>query len=376
MNDLFSRALALAQGQTASASAILRVAQQTSDEAARWAFTQWELRVRAEAKFSRASEMLFVREALEQATHEELAAYHASRFPPGERALDVTTGIGADLIALAARGPAVGYELDPERAECARHNLGVAGLGAEVRVEDSLAVDWDADFVWADPARRSQGRRTLSFDELSPDPRVLAARMRALRRGGLKLSPMMRDADLESLGPQVEFVSFQGECREALVWTGGEVSPEAARWAVHVRSGQRLLGEPRNAAGDSEPRAFIAEADPAAIRAHALPELSRQTGWLPLGESMGYLTRDEDLASPWVLHRFELLETVRFDPKVIQARLRAHDEPLESIKHRGLELDHARLQKVFGVRGVGSLVLLVYPGLSGVKAALVRRIRS
>ena len=81
-------------------------------EAARWASLQSDLRKKALAKFADGGQMLFDREALEQATHEAIAVYHASRFPAGEIVVDMTVGIGADLIALAARGPVIGFELD------------------------------------------------------------------------------------------------------------------------------------------------------------------------------------------------------------------------------------------------------------------------
>src|SRR5688500_1564819 len=116
MDAARQRALDLAEGQAATAPNIERVSREVGAEAARWAFLQWELRARARAKFARADEMLFTREALEQATHERVAEYHASRFPHDELVVDMTAGIAADLIALAKRGPAIGYELDSERA--------------------------------------------------------------------------------------------------------------------------------------------------------------------------------------------------------------------------------------------------------------------
>src|SRR5687767_5373956 len=101
-------ALSRASGLQPTPKNIDRVAEATSPEAARWAFEQWSLRKRAQEKFAKADEMLFTREALEQATHEELAHFHASQFPQRTRVADLTCGIGADLIALARNGEAVG----------------------------------------------------------------------------------------------------------------------------------------------------------------------------------------------------------------------------------------------------------------------------
>lgn len=102
---------------------IARIAAKYGEESAAWAFTQWSLRKRARVKFVAADEMYFTRNGLEQATHQAVAEYHGSRFPQGEMVADLTCGIGADTIALASRGPVIGYEIDAEAAWCARKNV-------------------------------------------------------------------------------------------------------------------------------------------------------------------------------------------------------------------------------------------------------------
>ena len=180
----------------------------------------------AKAKFKEAEQMLFDRDGLEMASHETVAAYHASRYPEGVRVADLTSGIGADLVALARRGEAVGFELDEVRAAYARHNLEILGLSADILVIDSLVADWDFQYAYADPARRVGSSRTLNPADFSPDPVLLAERFRGLRRGAMKLSPMLRDDFLLQFGGELEFVSFRGECREALVWLGRDSAGE------------------------------------------------------------------------------------------------------------------------------------------------------
>ena len=153
MNEIQKKALGDAAGLVATPKTLEKVAAAIgSAEVARWAFTQWELRKRAATKFVRADAMLFDREALEMASTEALARFHASRYPSGVPVIDITVGIGADLMALAARGPAVGYEIDTMRAEMARHNLAVYDVTAELHASDGLGAR--GDYVWADPARR------------------------------------------------------------------------------------------------------------------------------------------------------------------------------------------------------------------------------
>lgn len=361
-------ALELARGLEPTASNLERVARQTGPEEAAWAFTQWRLRHKAEGKFALARDMLFVAEALEQATHEEVARYHASRFPSGALVADLTCGIGGDLIELARRGPAVGFEIDPERAACARHNVRAHGLEAEVRLEDGTAAG-PFEYALADPARRVGGRRTTRIEEFEPNPILLAERLGRVRLAAIKLSPMLPDEALESLGPCVEFVSFAGECREALVWLGLE-APEG-RWAVHVESGERLEAGPAPAPGPAD--RYFYEADPAAVRAHALGALCRRHGLAPLGQSNGYLAGGALVESPW-LRAFETLEAPLRSEREVRHWLDGRGARLAAVKTRGVRLDPQALLSRLKTGGGMPVELAVYPSEGRYAYAVLRRL--
>ena len=363
-------ALELAKGLPATASNIERVSKTTSPEAARWAFTQWELRKKAAAKgFPKAEEMLFTREALEQATHFAVARYHASLFPAGELVADLTSGIGSDLIALAQRGPVIGFDTDAERLEYARHNLGVHRLAATLVLGNCLDAGWDFEYAIADPSRRIDGRRTLSPDELSPNPSLLARRMSELQIGFIKLSPMMSDEYFSSLGPKVEFVSFGRECREALVFCGRRV--RRGRLAVKAETGDRVeAGEPMSQV--DEPLKFFYEADPAAIRGHALGTLGLQLGASALGDSHGYLTSNELFDSPWMT-AFRVMEFGHLDVKTLRARLSAFGGGTPIVKVRS-QVDLTGLANELKTKGEGAPIVAVYAVGESLRYAILDRV--
>lgn len=367
MNAEYAVALELAKGLAATPSQIERVASKTSQEAARWAFGQWDCRERGKTKFAAAESMLLTRTALEQATHERVAAYHASRFPPGVLVADLCCGIGGDLIALATRGPAIGFEVDPELAEHASHNLRVHGLEAEVRVASGLDHASDFEFVFADPSRRPGGRRTLDPSRFEPDPFALAEKMKEMNLAALKLSPMLDDDVLESFGGELEFVSFGGECREALVWLGRSV--EVGRWAVQVETGSSIRAGPA-CFWSIEALDWIAEVDPAVIRAHALGVLGSSLGAAELGTSTGYLTADELPQSPWI-RRFRVVYDGPWRPQEIQAELRSRKVRLSAIKTRARGVDPTLARAKLRDEGPVELVLMLYPVEKRVRAALV-----
>lgn len=350
-------ALERSAGVEPTASNISRISKATSDEAATWAFTQWELRRRARVKFKLADRMLFTREALEQATHEEVAAYHASRFPEGALVADLTCGIGADLIALAKRGPAIGYDIDEERARYARWNAHVHGFEVEVRVEDSLAGAWDLEYAFVDPARRSSGKRLADPNDFSPNPLEVGSRFAKLKRGGMKLSPMLQDKFLEGFCGALEFISFGGECREAMVWLGSEV--QTSRKAVQVESGEMLDAgdEPVVAA---EPTEFFFEADPAAIRAHCLGTLCDRFNLLALGDSNGYLTGDAYIRCVW-LKAYKVLYTGKADTSLTKRLLQDLDVKVADIKQRGVGIDLQKLKKSLATDAAREVLLAVWP---------------
>lgn len=358
---VYDTAIHLARGLAANPKNIARVAQETSEDAARWAFTQWALRGQAKAKFENPEEMLFTREALEQATAAEIARYHASNFPRGATVADLTTGIGADLIQLASRGPVIGYELDPERAEYAKHNLSVQqpNVQAEIIVADSIQAlsNREYEYAWADPSRRSEGKRTLDPLSFSPDPQVLARHMRQIHLGGIKLSPMLPDDYLEAFDGRLEFISYKGECREAVIWLGQEAVP--GRWAVQIDNDARLqAGDPPPTT--DQPGKFIFEAGPAAIRAHALGTLCEQHGLQALADSNGYLTGDATIESAW-LTEYETLSELLTDLKKLKAEIRSFGIGTLVVKSRASGVDVRALSRQLGSKEGREAILIVYP---------------
>ncbi len=356
MNKSYLSALAAAKGLSPSPKELDRVSKSFGEEAARWAFTQWELRERAMGRFERAEEMFFTREALEQASHPAIARYRASKFTAGQWVVDLTCSIGSDLIALAERGPTLGIDIDEERLEYAQSNLAACGLSAHLSKKDCLSFDWEFDLAVADPSRRSDGKRVTRISEYSPDPTLLAERMRELWLGCIKLSPMLSDIELDDFGGQLEFLSFGGECREAAVWLGRRVEP--GRCAVHIESGEVLESNTFFCKGNSS--FFLFEADPAAIRAHCLGTLCSEFGLARLGDSNGYLTGPTRVSSVW-LTVYRILGECKADDKALKSSLRELDATIDAIKSRVKGIEPELVRRKLQLDGNRGVILVAYP---------------
>lgn len=310
--------------------------------------------------------MLFTSEALEQASHEAVATYHAS-VVAGAQAVtaDLTAGIGSDLIAFARAGPALGYEIDGKRAEYARWNLAANGLEAEVLNCDSMSAEWTFRRAFADPGRRVGGARTLSPADFQPEPTGLVQRLAALDVAAIKLSPMLSDSFLRSLGGCVEFVGFGRECREALVRFGS-----GGGWcALTVEEGVPLIPEPVPPPVE-HPKEVLFDVHPAAVRAGCLGTLCRRFRLLPLGDSNGYLTGGPAPHSEW-LEAFAVIEGGAFSLPAIRKRLIALGSatPVLKQRHAGLDLDE--LRKALVMRGPRCLSLAIYKVKRSMRYALL-----
>lgn len=342
-------------------------------ELAGFAATQISLRKKARRKFAKADQMVFVAEALEQATSEAVADFHAGHFPHGVTVVDGTCGIGGDLIALAKDHSVVGYELDPLRGNCARWNLHVCGLPGAVVSPATLPEYEMVEYGWFDPGRRQDQARLKNLADYSPNPCELAKWHRGAELIGIKLSPMDQDEDLLQLGPRLEFVSYRGQCLEAVVWFGkliGSLGLEAGVYAVQVETGEILKREGEGFLNQlNEPQKTIYEADPAAIRAHGLIPF----GIPNLGDRPGYLTTDKVLKSPW-LTGYEVIQTDGFDLKRLKKSLKDGGFSVEAIKSRAAGIVPEKLIKEFrGLTGE-SAILIFYEVKKKIWVAITRKV--
>jgi hypothetical protein len=359
--------IAVAESLPDSISSLNKLTKLVGERAARWAWEQRSLRKRARERFPAADQMFFLKESLEQASHPVIASYHASKFPMDELVVDCTTGIGADLIALARRGPVQGFDKSAIVIAYAKANCDALGLSTTLSCSDSLAAEWNTLYAFADPSRRIDGKRITELSDYQPNVTDLVAKMKYLRLAGIKLSPLLSDQELESFGGRVEFVSFKGECREACIWLGKDVQPGVFAVLVLADGSTEELPRDDDLGTTHEAKAWIFDADPAAVRAHCLG-----TFCVPmLGDSPGYLTGDQKLDSPW-LRAYQVIATPRFDLSEIKKVIREQDLKTPEIKQRGTKQDLIKLQKQLKSSGKTPCALILWAHGKSIRCALAK----
>ncbi len=167
--------------------------------------------------------------AFEQSSSEECAAHKPLS---GESVLDLTCGLGVDALHLSRKfDRVVTIERNIVLAEVARENFRRLGAtNIEVICADSAEFVTSCtdhfDWCYADPDRRgAKGEKLVRLEDCSPDMVALMPRLREIaERVCIKTSPMF-DVD-EALrlfeGSSVEVVSLGDECKEVLIYVGGD----------------------------------------------------------------------------------------------------------------------------------------------------------
>ena len=309
-----------------------------------------ELRFRARFKFTRAAEMFFDREALEQSTGENVARWRAERFRGFDSVADLTCGIGGDTAALAGVTKVLAQDIDYHRVRMAEANAEIYGVAQNVTFRDAPAEEYpSAEALFIDPSRRDAGRRSRFFSTLSPHIDSIRDILRAFPNAGLKLSPAAPDEELRTLGGSLEFVSLEGVCRETIVWYGSLA--RSGRRAIILPQNIEVGTDTRAPAPDvSEARRYLLETDPAVIRAGCIPQVCQILNAAVMDPRIAYLTSDELPKSPLV-SGWEILKSMPFNVKHLRPVLQEMGVGQVEVKKRGSAVDVDSIQNVLTSSG-------------------------
>jgi hypothetical protein len=343
--------------------------------------TQARLRARAHAKFGDfADGMVFTDAGLQQATRLVVAAHHAQRFRSAGigRVADITAGIGADALAMAALGLQVtAVEQDPVTAAVAAANL-ARFPGAQVVTGNGLDLDLSLiDGVFADPGRRTTGG-TRIFDPSAYSPpldQVLA--LRAERPLGVKVAPGIPH-DAIPADAEAQWVSVDGDVVEAALWFGplrgdGSTPALSASAAVDEPRGRALTalvirgGHAHTLGPDTTPplqtgplQEYLYEPDGAVIRASLIEQAAASLVAPTLvSDRIAYVTASSEVASSPFLTGYRVLDHFDFGLKRLKAYLRERDVGSLTIKKRGTAVDPADLRRRLGLRGENTATILL-----------------
>jgi hypothetical protein len=344
-----------------------------ADELVRAALLLEELRRRARSKFSRADSMWFDRAGLEQATSEVVSRHKAARFrDAASPVLDLCCGIGGDAIALADGAAVIAVDRKPGACLATRWNAEVYGVAdrIETRAEDVTAVPVEGRLLHIDPDRRPQGRRSVRIEDHVPGLEFLQQLTAHPAGGAIKLSPASNFGG-KFPGCEIELVSVDGECKEAVVWFGG-LRSEADWRATVLPTGATLSGDPWEArAAQTGLGRYFYDPDPAVVRAGLVDVLAEELQLSRLDAAEEYLTSDALVASPFV-QAFEVLAELSNNEREIRAWFRQGDCRQLEVKCRRVPVVPEKVRHRLPLDGSRALVL-AFARIGGRARAVVCR---
>jgi len=317
------------------------------------ALAQQELRWRARAKFSRAMDLYFTRDGLEQASAEPVARHRAGRLAAaaadaaGAAAVrtpviaDLCCGVGGDLIALAeaaAAGLLLAVDRDPVHLAMAGANAAVCGLAGRVRTWAGDVRDAPLDgcaAVFIDPARRDGGRRMAPGASEPPLDWCLGLAGR-VPLVAVKAAPGLALEDVPG-GWETEFIAAGRDLKEAVLWSPALAG--AATRATVLPGGEQLTPLPGGAAGEAgavrPPGEYLLDPSPAVTRAGLVRDLGVLTGGRQIDDQIAFLSADVPLVSPFG-RSLRVLDSGPWNQKQLPGRLRAAGAGSVDIRRRGL----------------------------------------
>ena len=114
----------------------------------------------------------------------------------------------------------------------------------------------------------------------------------------VKLSPAVDLRQLDAYGGQVEFISVNGDLKEAILWT--HRSPSTPFATLITDSIHHFHNHSSESAIISDPKQWFFEPDPSILRAGLVQNLAVELNATMLDETIAYLTLDEQIATPWI----------------------------------------------------------------------------
>jgi hypothetical protein len=329
-----------------------------SPETARAALEIAILRKEAAAKFPFAERMYFTREALEQASAYPVSAYRSQRYRPYKRLADLGCSVGGDTLALAGQAPTTGVDRDPLRLAMARLNLAALGLASRtsfLQADLNQAIPLGASeevALFFDPARRSGQRRAFSVANYQPPLAVIQTWLAHFPSLGVKISPGVDLAELQAYDAEVEFISLQGDLKEAALWFGPlkTVSRRATLLpGPHTLTAVERPGQGRLLPVD-QPRQYLYEPDAAVLRAGLVQDLGVQLQAAQLDEDIAYLTSHSLIHTPFA-RVWPVEDWFPFQLKELRSALRARRVGRVVVKKRGSPLQPEALIRDLRLKG-------------------------
>ena len=338
---------------------VSRLRKQYAQEQVTVAVSMAQLRQKANSKFGDdAQHLFFTDDALQQASDPGIRRYRSQNCD-GLRVLDICCGIGTDSMAFAKAGACVqGIDFDETRIAIARHNANVSGLDIQFTVADitqGLTLG-DYELIFFDPARRdAEGKRIFDVERYMP-PLSLIDTWQA-ERLMVKISPGVDLKQLEGYQANLEFISVDGDLKEAVLHKPGTsilIATKILNNEVHQwENTGEIISVPLDV-----PAGWLCEPDSSILRANLVQNLTQSLNGYMLDSTIAYFCTSYLPESVWV-RAWKIREWMPFNLKKLRSRLREMDVGTLTVKKRGSPIAPEELIRKLKLKGSQSATVVL-----------------
>jgi predicted RNA methylase len=333
--------------------------------------TQKELRQRAKAKFDDPANMLFTRKGLEQSSSEVLANYHYMKCQNAVTIADLCCGIGSDLRLIAIDKEMVyALDLDDVTLQCAQYNCRHLPQITFIR-EPAENFTQKVDFIFADPDRRIDNRRSIDPETMSPTlsfllslffEKKLSAKMLiklapALDYKAVEREYFLQNAKYQNAPYHWEFISENGVLKEILLCLGFSDNSDS-RKAVLLPQSLQISGSGNEHIALSDWQKYIFEPDNAVIRSGLVQKLGLELGYQLIDNHIALLTGKTAVSQDFG-KLYRVIEVFPWNIKFLRKYLRDRDIGVLIIKTRGFPQSSEKILQQFKLKGTGKMTIII-----------------
>ncbi len=327
--------------------------------------------------------------ALEQSSGEIAAKHKASLFS-GSKFIDITGGFGIDFFCISRNyNENIYCETNENLFALIEFNRNYFVSHSDNRQqffnEDGIEIlkqfpDKYFDLIFADPARREGGKRSVDIKFCRPDVIKEYSLLRSkAAKLCFKLAPAFDLTEAFRLFPDItecRVVSAEGECKEVLVIIDpADTGKKTLTAAVLGRTDERSIVI---SSGYYESRTeirkdfcavlkggmYFCEPDPAIIKSGLTADLAANSGLKFIGKSSVYLA-SETIPENFPGRVFRLEEIIPYKKKLIKEYFSATGITSANVARRDFPLSPEEIKKQFGLKDGGDIYLFLFTGLNG-----------
>ncbi len=313
-------------------------------------------------------ELLVTGRSFEQASSQATALYKCSRMS-GDSIIDLTGGLGVDSIFLSKKFKTSYYcEMNEDLFQITDYNFKKLALQITNSNGDGIEYlkqfdDNSFDWIFIDPSRRVEGKRVTALSHCEPDvTKLMELFFLKTKNICIKAAPAydisMALKEISGIH-EISVISYQGECREVLIFCSKEENNNVVLRSVIVEDDgsifhelvsdariKRCWGEVCNL------KRFFYVPDPVIFKTGQFDLLAKKYNLSFINSTVGYLSGDECI-SDFPGKRYKVVDQIQWSRKSVNKYLKEKGIAKASVARRDFPLDPKGLRKMLGLSDGG-----------------------